>query len=404
MILQHRAAAGGLQPDTHDRLRATVPDRRQRRLAPARDVGPARDRRLDARTRSSQALADRDEYVRAWAVQLLAEERDAVAGGARTVRRHGARRPVAGGPALSRRRRCSGLRPAPALAASPRRSWRTREDADDHNLPKMIWLGVEPLVAQDPARALERASSGAHARWSRGSSPAARRRRRARDAGRRPSVARPTLQAQPARGAARRPRRPRRRTGAGRLGRRATRGCSAADGAVGALAGEVAQQFGDTEAAERAPRHRDARGRADCRTAAWPLQTPGGTATPGTCRRAARPAGRSRAARRRRSARSPRSTDEPLGRLLLERYPTFSAAEKAEAIQTLASRPSLRPAADATRSPMTPCRAATCRRTSARQLLRVVGSGFVEVWGPVEQSANDEQAYAGTAVCSPTRP
>ena len=34
------------------------------------------------------------------------------------------------------------------------------EDAADHNLPKMLWLGVEPLVAENPALALDRAGSG----------------------------------------------------------------------------------------------------------------------------------------------------------------------------------------------------------------------------------------------------
>ena len=34
------------------------------------------------------------------------------------------------------------------------------EDATDHNLPKMLWLGVEPLVAKNPARALDRAVRG----------------------------------------------------------------------------------------------------------------------------------------------------------------------------------------------------------------------------------------------------
>src|SRR5690606_13394668 len=29
------------------------------------------------------------------------------------------------------------------------------EDAEDHNLPKMIWYGVEPLIEQDPARFLQ---------------------------------------------------------------------------------------------------------------------------------------------------------------------------------------------------------------------------------------------------------
>ena len=36
------------------------------------------------------------------------------------------------------------------------------EDADDHNLPKMLWLGVEPLVKENPAIALERASDEPH--------------------------------------------------------------------------------------------------------------------------------------------------------------------------------------------------------------------------------------------------
>src|SRR5205085_552423 len=32
------------------------------------------------------------------------------------------------------------------------------EDAGDHNLPLMYWYGVEPLAAEDPARALELAA------------------------------------------------------------------------------------------------------------------------------------------------------------------------------------------------------------------------------------------------------
>ena len=32
------------------------------------------------------------------------------------------------------------------------------EDAQDHNLPKMIWYGIEPLVAKNADRALAMAS------------------------------------------------------------------------------------------------------------------------------------------------------------------------------------------------------------------------------------------------------
>ena len=33
------------------------------------------------------------------------------------------------------------------------------EDADDHNLPKMIWYGVEPLVPENPTRAMNLAQA-----------------------------------------------------------------------------------------------------------------------------------------------------------------------------------------------------------------------------------------------------
>ena len=35
---------------------------------------------------------------------------------------------------------------------------RRAEDAGDHNLPTMVWLGVEPLVQADATRALDHAS------------------------------------------------------------------------------------------------------------------------------------------------------------------------------------------------------------------------------------------------------
>ena len=33
------------------------------------------------------------------------------------------------------------------------------EDVEDHNIPKMIWFGLEPLVVEDPDRAIELAAS-----------------------------------------------------------------------------------------------------------------------------------------------------------------------------------------------------------------------------------------------------
>jgi putative heme-binding domain-containing protein len=84
---------------------------------------------------------------------------------------------------------------------------------------------------------------------------------------------------------------------------------------------------------------------------------------------------------------------ESLGKLLLQRYPSLTPAEKAEAIQTFASRPTygrLLTAAIANGS--VPKSAVPPH--AARQLLRVVGTRFADAWGPVERSSTEERAYA----------
>ena len=85
--------------------------------------------------------------------------------------------------------------------------------------------------------------------------------------------------------------------------------------------------------------------------------------------------------------------DESLGKLLITRFQTFNAAEKAEAVQTLSSRGRYgRMLTDALAS------GAIARRDvppyAARQLRRVVGVRFADVWGPIEDNASEERAYA----------
>jgi len=85
--------------------------------------------------------------------------------------------------------------------------------------------------------------------------------------------------------------------------------------------------------------------------------------------------------------------DDSLGKVLIERYGTFSTTEKAEAIQSLSSRRRyglLLTAALA--NDVVPRR--DIPPYAARQLFRVVGAGFTDVWGPVEQSAGEERSYA----------
>jgi putative heme-binding domain-containing protein len=82
---------------------------------------------------------------------------------------------------------------------------------------------------------------------------------------------------------------------------------------------------------------------------------------------------------------------EDLGKLLLKKYGTFTPEEKLELMQTLSSRPRYgwlltRAIQDKTvPKPEVPAYV-------ARQLRRVVGSGFVEVWGPIDALAAGEQA------------
>jgi putative heme-binding domain-containing protein len=84
--------------------------------------------------------------------------------------------------------------------------------------------------------------------------------------------------------------------------------------------------------------------------------------------------------------------DEKLGALLIKKYDAFNPAEKTAAIQTLSSRPrygwALTGAIKNGRIPKNEIPA-----NVARQLRRVVGSGFVEVWGPIDDTPFDQAAF-----------
>ena len=84
---------------------------------------------------------------------------------------------------------------------------------------------------------------------------------------------------------------------------------------------------------------------------------------------------------------------ESLAKLLISKYPDFNAAEKQQAIQTLSSRPRYGwQLTQALKDETIPKR--DVPPYAARQLLRVVGSGFIEVWGPIEQEPSLEKAYS----------
>lgn len=97
-------------------------------------------------------MASPHEYVRAWSVQLELEDERATP------------------ETVAALERLAESDPSPVvrlyLASGLQRIWteqrwgiaerlaRRAEDAGDHNIPLMLWYGVEPLVAADPARAL----------------------------------------------------------------------------------------------------------------------------------------------------------------------------------------------------------------------------------------------------------
>lgn len=152
IILQGRAAKGKLEGDTHGQLLNMF------------NTNPNVDFRLRAMwalhvTKGLspgilvKALDDKNEYIRAWAIQLSCEE--GLPSTAATIKF-----------SLMAREDPSAVVRLYLASALQRldknNSWKIvgelvkhGEDTGDHNLPKMIWYGLEPLAKEDPARALK---------------------------------------------------------------------------------------------------------------------------------------------------------------------------------------------------------------------------------------------------------
>ena len=155
-ILQQRAAAGKLSPAVGAALKKLFDQTpsaagKLRALWALHVAGGADGAFL------TPLLDHPSEYVRAWAVQLLCEDQDPP------------------GPAIERFAALARHDPSPVvrlyLASALQRiplekRWPVAEglvthaeDVDDHNLPLMIWYGIEPLVPADAARAMRLAAA-----------------------------------------------------------------------------------------------------------------------------------------------------------------------------------------------------------------------------------------------------
>lgn len=333
------------------------------------------------------ALNDTDAYVRAWAIQLLCEDRNPSK------------------EALESFVNMAKTDPSPVvrlyLASAMQRidtesAWKLvaqlathSEDITDHNLPKMLWFGLEPLVKANPNRAIELAYQS--------NIPliANYLARRLIDANLpEPLIVTlsktPKNQASILQGM---------RDGLeGRFDLKAPANwpavyakLKATKGETAQLAIQIAQRFGDTEASEKAM--------ATLKNKNAPLAQ-------------RQQAIQSIAARKREElvAEIPALLDdtklrldvikaiadydkEPLAKLLITKYNEFTPAEKQQAIQTLSSRPKYGwQLTQALKSQSIPKR--DVPPYAARQLLRVVGSGFIEVWGPIEQEPSLEKSYS----------
>jgi putative heme-binding domain-containing protein len=385
LILQSRAAKGKLDSKTHGQLRDiyetnTNSDWRLRAMWALHITKGLSESLL------LKALDDKDQYIRAWAIQLSCEDGstpEAINNKLVTM---------------------AGKDPSPVvrlyLSSALQRlqkntSWKIvaelvkhSEDINDHNLPKMIWYGLEPLVASNPARALSMISGANIPLLAQYTA------RRAVDAGAVNELVK-TLGAQPktlvslmegminameGRTDLKPP--SNWQTVFTTLRKRNDRSSG--------LAAEIAELFGDTQAAQRSLLTLKNK-------KALPLQRKKALAALTAQQRkellAELPALLEEPEMRLEAIRSVAAfDDEKLGALLIKKYEVLNTAEKTAAIQTLSSRPrygwAVTQAIKKNSIPKNEIPA-----NVARQLRRVVGSGFVEVWGPIDDTPFDKGEF-----------
>lgn len=386
VILQSRAAKGKLSDDVYAQLRKVYsshanPDWRLRAMWTLHVTGGFEANDL------TDALKSKDEYLRAWAIQLLCEDKspsqkatDEFVRMARTDPSPVVRLYLAS--ALQRVSKDARWNLAEGLMAHG-------EDADDHNIPKMIWFGMEPMVAEDPGRALALATD------TRIPLLAQYVARRAVDADETETLI-AVLQQKP-------------QTLASMLeGMRdglesrndltppanwagVYKSLQDSEQKVAGMAREIAQLFGDTEAARESL--------ATLKNKRAPLEDRRKALNVLVARQRPElanelPALLDEAAIRIDALRAVAGYDsEKLGTLLLAKYPKFNAEEKRETVLTLSARPRygrmLNTALKENKIPKTDVPVHV-----ARQLRRVVGSGFVETWGPIDElPASENAAY-----------
>jgi hypothetical protein len=383
-ILQKRASQGSLNQDTKGLLKKMFdnnknPDHRLRAMWGVHLTGGFTEKEL------IQHLSDKDPHVRAWAIQLLCEDYKAPS------------------EALTKFTTMAKSDPSPVvrlyLANSLQRipvenQWLIAqalvthaEDETDHNLPKMIWYGIEHLIEEDPEKFIAMATQSKLPMISRFMA------RRAVDGDQTDKLVavlarNPGNQVHLLEGML-----------SGMEGRTdleipgswpALAKKLGSNKTTQLLSQSISELFGDVEATKRAfTTLSNKQAPIDQRISA--LRTLAAQQRPELA--AKLPDLINEKEIRIEAIIAIAGFDqESLGRLLIKNYPNYSMEEKKAAVETLSSRSRygnlLAQEIKAERIPKREIPA-----NIARQLLRVVGSGFIEIWGPIEQVAHDKAAY-----------
>ena len=381
VILQFRATKGALDEIAIARLKELFstgenPDHRLRAMWTLHNTHSFSSEALQ------KALTDSDEYVRAWAIQMGCEDKDASGEFLKTMIAMSTNDPSA----VVRLYLAAALQRVDAET-----QWQLvkgliskNSDIKDHNIPKMIWYGMEDLVAKEPAKALNLLVSCHLPQIAEFIS------RRLMDAdqlnlvvnaltkypNQSQSILKGMLSGLEGRSDITAPKNW--ETVYAKLKKQKENA---------PLALKVAQLFGDTEAAKQF------------------LVTLKDTTAPLKSRIEALE-GLASKQRGELVAVLPRLLDEPglriyviramaaynhepFGLLLLEQFEKLNMKEQGEALQTLASRGTYgRLLTQAIKDEN--MEKGDIPAYVARQLRRVVGNGFVEVWGPIDQLSNDK--------------
>ncbi len=384
VILQERAVKSSISQEAVNSLNNTLKsdknaDWRLRALW-ALHVSKAIDN-----TQLKTLLNDKDEYIRAWSIQLLCEDKkvsDDILARFQSMAKNDPSPVVRLYLSAALQRITPDKRWDLAMALSKR-----KEDTGDHNIPHMLWFGVEPLIDDDPTRYLAIASETEIPMIAQYMA------RRMVDADQMQTLVaqldkkgknqvnllkgfRDGLESRPG-------------TSAPDNWEAVYESISKQGGETAQIALNIAQQLGDSRAAlqymatlkdQKFPIEKRIEALNGLSAQQW-SELP--TLLPDLL---------DEEPLRNAAIKSIASySHNNLGRVLLEKYPEFNKTDKLEAIQTLSSRSGYgRMLTDAIKNKTIP--KSDIPAYAARQLRRVVGNGFVEVWGPIDQLTGNQKA------------